>query len=195
MLELEGRESRERTPELVRKVETGTETEDVVSLHSFLGDSGCSSQTSFDDLREVQRDFRNEKIGDTQAALQALMEQIPEPGGRALLLQTVALFETLLAKIQTLQKEGKTLEQERDQLTLALEAKKSVEAKLEATEAKLMSANEEVMNMIISMIITIMYQSGRGDVVKVVHRGEAVAGGEGGGGEERIDCSPGEKQI
>ena len=33
--------------------------------------------------------FRNEKIGDTQAALQALMEQIPEPGGRALLLQTV----------------------------------------------------------------------------------------------------------
>ena len=195
MLELEGRESRERTPELVRKVETGTETEDVVSLHSFLGDSGCSSQTSFDDLREVQRDFRNEKIGDTQAALQALMEQIPEPGGRALLLQTVALFETLLAKIQTLQKEGKTLEQERDQLTLALEAKKSVEAKLEATEAKLMSANEEVMNMIISMIITIMYQSGRGDVVKVVHGGEAVAGGEGGGGEERIDCSPGEKQI
>ena len=92
--------------------------------------------------------FRNEKIGDTQAALQALMEQIPEPGGRALLLQTVidniiiiiimiilfnikmslsisssmimiiflkqvALFETLLAKIQTLQKEGKTLEQAR----------------------------------------------------------------------------------
>ena len=158
MLELEGRESRERTPELVRKVETGTETEDVVSLHSFLGDSGCSSQTSFDDLREVQRDFRNEKIGDTQAALQALMEQIPEPGGRALLLQTVALFETLLAKIQTLQKEGKTLEQERDQLTLALEAKKSVEAKLEATETKLMSANEEVMNMIIIKIITITYQ-------------------------------------
>ena len=159
MLELEGRESRERTPELVRKVETGTETEDVLSLHSFPGDSGCSSQTSFDDLRDVQRDFRNEKIGDTQAALQALMEQIPEPGGRALLLQTVALFETLLAKIQTLQKEGKTLEQERDQLTLALEAKKSVEAKLEATETKLMSANEEViMNMIIIKIITIMHQ-------------------------------------
>ena len=33
--------------------------------------------------------IRNEKIGDTKAALQALMEQIPEPGGRALLLQTV----------------------------------------------------------------------------------------------------------
>ena len=32
---------------------------------------------------------RNEKIGDTKAALQVLMEQIPEPGGRALLLQTV----------------------------------------------------------------------------------------------------------
>ena len=33
--------------------------------------------------------IRNEKIGDTKAALQVLMEQIPEPGGRALLLQTV----------------------------------------------------------------------------------------------------------
>ena len=91
--------------------------------------------------------------------MQALMEQIPEPGGRALLLQTVALFETLLAKIQTLQKEGKSLEQERDQLTLALEAKKLVEAKLDATEIKLMSANEEVMSMIIIMtIIMIQYQ-------------------------------------
>ena len=29
------------------------------------------------------------------------------------------------------------------------------------------------------------HASGRGDVVKVVHGGEAVAGGEGGGGEER----------
>merc|ERR1719204_2937909 len=88
MLELEGRESRERTPELVRKVEIATETEDVLSLHSFPGDSGCSHQASCDDLRDVHRDFRNEKIGDTKAALQALMEHIPEPGGRALLLQT-----------------------------------------------------------------------------------------------------------
>ena len=93
------------------------------------------------------------------------MEQIPEPGGRALLLQTVALFETLLAKIQTLQKEGKTLEQERDQLTLALEAKKSVEAKLDETEAKLISANEEVMNIIIIMIIKIIYEVVHGIVM------------------------------
>ena len=34
--------------------------------------------------------------------------------------------------------------QERDQLTLALEAKKSLEAKLTLVETKLMSANEEV---------------------------------------------------
>ena len=48
------------------------------------------------------------------------------------------------------------LYQERDQLTLALEAKKSVEAKLNATETKLMSANEEVIIMMIIMIIMIM---------------------------------------
>ena len=46
------------------------------------------------------------------------MEQIPEPGGRALLLQTVALFETLLGRIQSMQGEAKVLEAERDQLTL-----------------------------------------------------------------------------
>merc|ERR1712106_749381 len=58
LLELEQRESRERTPELIRKVErgTGTDSED---------DSGCPSLTSVEDLLDVQKDFRNEKIGDT----------------------------------------------------------------------------------------------------------------------------------
>ena len=144
LLELEGRESRERTPELCRKVEAGTETEDTTSLNSFPGDSGCSSQASSADLGDIQKDFRNEKIGDTKLKLQALMDSIPEPGGRALLLQTVALFETLLARIHSLQAEAKEVKEERDQLTLALEAKSKVETELRSTETKLLSANEEV---------------------------------------------------
>ena len=39
---------------------------------------------------------------------------------------------------------------------MALEAKKSVEAKLNATETKLMSANEEVMKIIIDPILMMM---------------------------------------
>lgn len=57
LLELEQRESRERTPELPRKVERGTEM-DNISLNSFNGDSGCSSLTTVDELLDIQKDFR-----------------------------------------------------------------------------------------------------------------------------------------
>ena len=57
LLELEQRESRERTPDLPRKIERATET-DNVSLNSFNGDSGCSSLTSVDELLDIQKDFR-----------------------------------------------------------------------------------------------------------------------------------------
>ena len=56
LLELEQRESRERTPELPRKVERGTEM-DNISLNSFNGDSGCSSLTSVDELLDIQKDL------------------------------------------------------------------------------------------------------------------------------------------
>ena len=48
--------------------------------------------------------------------------------------------------------------QERDQLTLALEAKKSLEAKLTLVETKLMSANEEVRiwTILLAMIMVII---------------------------------------
>ena len=60
LLELEQRESRERSPGLVRKVEAATEMDllDTGSVKSFGLDSGCDSLTSVDDLLDTQKDFR-----------------------------------------------------------------------------------------------------------------------------------------
>jgi len=143
LLELEQRESRERTPDLPRKIERATET-DNVSLNSFNGDSGCSSLTSVDELLDIQKDFRNEKIGDTKTRLHQLMDHIPEPSGKSLLLQTVALFETLLSKIQSMKKENETMTAENVSLNTSLEVKCSVEDNLKIVEGKLQSANEEL---------------------------------------------------
>ena len=60
LLELEQRESRERSPDMVRKMETA---ETVMSqddrMSSGAPDSGCSgSLASLDDLLETQTDFR-----------------------------------------------------------------------------------------------------------------------------------------
>ncbi|XP_023323249.1 golgin subfamily A member 6-like protein 22 [Eurytemora carolleeae] len=108
LLELEQRESRERTPELGRK-----EEKDSISIHSGNVDSGCSSQTTLEDIIETHRDFRNEKIQDTKLKLHELMKHIPEPGGKSLLLQTVALFETLLARIKLMKEENQELQGEK----------------------------------------------------------------------------------
>ena len=59
LLELEQRESRERSPGLARKVEVATEMDgDSTSVKSFGLDSGCDSLTSVDDLLDIQKDFR-----------------------------------------------------------------------------------------------------------------------------------------
>ena len=84
-------------------------------------DSGCNSVTTDEDLSELYQDFRNEKVADTKTRLQALMGSIPEAQDKSLLLQTVALFETLLKKIHTLQAENDGLKGN-EQLVLELEA-------------------------------------------------------------------------
>lgn len=64
LLELEQRESRERTPDMARKVEKVTASDitemdnDSQSVKSFGLDSGCDSLTSVDELLDIQRDFR-----------------------------------------------------------------------------------------------------------------------------------------
>ena len=70
------------------------------------------------------------------------MDHIPEPSGKSLLLQTVALFETLLSKIQSMKKENETMTAENVSLNTSLEVKCSVEDNLKIVEGKLQSANE-----------------------------------------------------
>lgn len=70
------------------------------------------------------------------------MEHIPEPGGKSLLLQTLALFETLLSKIQTLKKEAEVMSGENVRLAAVVQAKCAVEDDLRLTEVKLTTVNE-----------------------------------------------------
>ena len=70
------------------------------------------------------------------------MEHIPEPGGKSLLLQTLALFETLLSKIQTLKKEAEVMSGENTRLAAVVQAKCAVEDDLRLTEVKLTTVNE-----------------------------------------------------
>ena len=62
LLELEQRESRERSPDITRKVEKATVTTEVdidsQSVKSFGLDSGCDSLSCVDDLLDIQKDFR-----------------------------------------------------------------------------------------------------------------------------------------
>lgn len=73
------------------------------------------------------QDFRKEKVADTKSKLQALVSSTPEAGNKSLLLQTVALFETLLAKIRELQDENEKIkanvdvESKNDMVILELE--------------------------------------------------------------------------
>lgn len=55
-------------------------------------------------------DFQNEKIYETQQKLHALMSQVPGTSSKSLLIQTVALFEALLARIKDLQAENERLQ-------------------------------------------------------------------------------------
>ena len=70
------------------------------------------------------------------------MEHIPEPGGKSLLLQTLALFETLVTKIQSMKTENGSLMTENDRLTTSLQSKCTVEDDLRQTQDKLTTVNE-----------------------------------------------------
>ncbi len=97
-------------------------------------DSGCNTSTATDgtaDLLELYQDFRKEKVADTKSRLQALVSSTPEANNKSLLLQTVALFETLLAKIHNLQDEN-------EQMKLRLE----VESKYDMVVLELEGARE-----------------------------------------------------
>ena len=59
LLELEQRESKERSPDMVRKLETVMMTPQDDGMSQGTPDSGCSgSLASLDDLLETQTDFR-----------------------------------------------------------------------------------------------------------------------------------------
>ena len=70
------------------------------------------------------------------------MEHIPEPGGKSLLLQTLALFETLLSKIQTLKTEAEVMSGENKRLGDLVKVKCDVEDDLRLSEVKLTSVTE-----------------------------------------------------
>jgi hypothetical protein len=63
-------------------------------------------------------------------------------GGKSLLLQTVALFETLLFKIQSLKAENETLVAERAEIGKSVEAAAVAEARIIFLESELVKANE-----------------------------------------------------
>ncbi len=63
-------------------------------------------------------------------------------GGKSLLLQTVALFETLLFKIQSLKAENETLAAERAEIGKSAEAAAVAEARVIFLESELVKANE-----------------------------------------------------
>lgn len=53
-------------------------------------------------------------MADTKTRLQSLVSSIPAADDKSLLLQTVALFEALLAKIRNLQEENEKLQRVKD---------------------------------------------------------------------------------
>ena len=91
--------------------EAATETDPV----EIIPDSGCvSMQHSRAPSLGREEDFmhpgsnvqfQDQKIQETQAKLHALVREVAGPSSKSLLLQTVALFEALLARIKELQTE------------------------------------------------------------------------------------------
>ena len=96
--------------------EVATETDPV----EIIPDSGCVSMqhsrapslgredefhSSGNNNNNNNVQFQDQKIQETQAKLQALVREVAGPSSKSLLLQTVALFEALLARIKELQTE------------------------------------------------------------------------------------------
>jgi len=99
--------------DMKQTVDTGTETDtDLIdSGCSSIQHSRCPSVATDEDISEIQRDFRNEKIFETQQKLHALVGHVQGSTSKSLLLQTVALFEALLTRIKELQQENQKLKE------------------------------------------------------------------------------------
>ena len=106
---------KEKQGKILQTCEVATETDPV----EIIPDSGCVSMqhsrapslgredefhsSGNNNNNNVQ--FQDQKIQETQAKLQALVREVAGPSSKSLLLQTVALFEALLARIKELQTE------------------------------------------------------------------------------------------
>ena len=118
MLELEESQERQEKKEAEKEKqefpqtsEAATETDPV----EIIPDSGCVSMQHSrapslgreDDFMHPGSNvqFQDQKIQETQAKLHALVREVAGPSSKSLLLQTVALFEALLARIKELQTE------------------------------------------------------------------------------------------
>jgi len=99
--------------DMKQTVDTGTETDTelIDSGCSSIQHSRCPSVATDEDIAEIQRDFRNEKIHETQQKLHALVGHVQGSTSKSLLLQTVALFEALLTRIKELQQENQKLKE------------------------------------------------------------------------------------
>jgi len=99
--------------DMKQTVDTGTETDTelIDSGCSSIQHSRCPSVATDEDISEIQRDFRNEKIFETQQKLHALVGHVQGSTSKSLLLQTVALFEALLTRIKELQQENQKLKE------------------------------------------------------------------------------------
>ena len=114
----EKEENQDKFPETS---EVATETDPV----EIIPDSGCvSMQHSRAPSLGREEDFmhpganvqfQDQKIQETQAKLHALVREVAGPSSKSLLLQTVALFEALLARIKELQTELTQLKQKEEE--------------------------------------------------------------------------------
>merc|ERR1711874_623463 len=111
VLELEEGKEQQEKEKFPQTSEAATETDPV----EIIPDSGCVSMQHSrapslgreDDFMHPGSNvqFQDQKIQETQAKLHALVREVAGPSSKSLLLQTVALFEALLARIKELQTE------------------------------------------------------------------------------------------
>merc|ERR1719450_1753690 len=92
--------------------------------------------------------FQDQKIQETQAKLHALVREVAGPSSKSLLLQTVALFEALLARIKELQTELAQLKrkEEEEEEKEILEDKRNDELilEVESLSRELASTKEDL---------------------------------------------------
>ena len=134
--------------------EAATETDPV----EIMPDSGCvSMQHSRAPSLGREEDFmhpgsnvhfQDQKIQETQAKLHALVREVAGPSSKSLLLQTVALFEALLARIKELQTELAQLKrkEEEEEEKEMLEDKRNDELilEVESLSRELASTKEDL---------------------------------------------------